>query len=93
MKTIITTCLLLGVVTAQVPSPAEQQYQEAYWAEVGEGDLATALRAAGLRDQPIFCAQNGVANERAALRLFPNVHGITVMMPAAATAPAPMILM
>lgn len=41
-----------------------------------------ALRAAGLREQPIFCAQNGVANERAALRLFPNVHGITVMMPA-----------
>src|SRR5690606_8198231 len=26
-------------------------------------------------------AQNGVANERAALRLFPNVYGITVMMP------------
>src|SRR6056297_1257650 len=41
-----------------------------------------ALRAAGVRDQPIFCAQNGVANERAALRMFPNVHGITVMMPA-----------
>jgi 2-dehydropantoate 2-reductase len=41
-----------------------------------------ALRAAGVRDQPIFCCQNGVANERAALRLFPNVHGVTVMMPA-----------
>jgi len=40
------------------------------------------LRAAGVTDQPIFCAQNGVANERAALRLFPNVHGVTVMMPA-----------
>jgi 2-dehydropantoate 2-reductase len=48
-------------------------------------DTAAALedlRAAGVADQPIFCAQNGVANERAALRLFPNVHGITVMMPA-----------
>jgi 2-dehydropantoate 2-reductase len=41
-----------------------------------------ALRDAGLRDQPVFCAQNGVANERMALRLFPNVHGVTVMMPA-----------
>jgi len=39
------------------------------------------LQAAGVREQPIFCAQNGVANERAALRLFPNVHGITVMLP------------
>ena len=41
-----------------------------------------ALRDAGLRDQPVFCAQNGVANERFALRRFPDVHGVTVMMPA-----------
>lgn len=41
-----------------------------------------ALRAAGVADQPVFCAQNGVANERLALRRFPNVHGVTVMMPA-----------
>jgi 2-dehydropantoate 2-reductase len=41
-----------------------------------------ALRDAGVSDQPVFCAQNGVENERAALRLFPNVHGVTVMMPA-----------
>lgn len=40
-----------------------------------------ALRAAGVSDQPIFCFQNGVANERRALRLFDNVHGVTVMMP------------
>ena len=48
-------------------------------------DTAAALadlRGAGLEDQPVFCAQNGVANERAALRLFPNVHGINVMLPA-----------
>jgi 2-dehydropantoate 2-reductase len=41
-----------------------------------------ALRAAGVGDQAIFCAQNGVANERLALRRFANVHGVTVMMPA-----------
>jgi 2-dehydropantoate 2-reductase len=41
------------------------------------------LRAAGVADQPIFCVQNGVANERLALRRFPNVHGVAVMMPAA----------
>jgi 2-dehydropantoate 2-reductase len=45
------------------------------------------LRAAGVVDQPIFCVQNGVANERFALRRFPEVHGVTVMMPATLSAP------
>lgn len=40
------------------------------------------LRAAGVREQPIFCVQNGVANERFALRRFAEVHGVTVRMPA-----------
>ncbi|MFY0633479.1 MAG: ketopantoate reductase family protein [Vannielia sp.] len=40
------------------------------------------LRAAGLTRQPVFCCQNGVANEPLALRFFPNVHAVTVMMPA-----------
>jgi 2-dehydropantoate 2-reductase len=39
------------------------------------------LREAGISDQPIVCMQNGVANERMALRLFPNVYAVTVMMP------------
>jgi len=41
-----------------------------------------ALRLAGVAEQPIFCTQNGVANEAMALRLFANVHGVTVMLPA-----------
>lgn len=45
------------------------------------------LRAAGVRDQPIFCVQNGVANEDFALRRFPEVHGVTIRMPATLTAP------
>src|SRR4051794_36482 len=45
------------------------------------------LRLAGLRDQPIFCVQNGVANERYALRRFPEVHSVTVMLPATFTIP------
>ncbi len=45
-------------------------------------DALDSLRAAGLTEQPVFCAQNGVAGERLALRRFANVHGITVMMPA-----------
>jgi 2-dehydropantoate 2-reductase len=40
------------------------------------------LRAAGVTDQPVVCMQNGVDNERQALRLFPNVYGICVMLPA-----------
>ncbi len=46
------------------------------------GPALAQLRAAGMADQPLFCAQNGVANEPLAARLFPNVHGITVMLPA-----------
>ena len=45
------------------------------------------LRAAGVTDQPIVCMQNGVANERQALRLFPNVYGMVVMLPADHHAP------
>jgi 2-dehydropantoate 2-reductase len=40
------------------------------------------LRTAGVTDQPIVCMQNGVDNERQALRLFPNVYGMCVMLPA-----------
>ena len=46
-----------------------------------------ALRDAGVADQPVVCMQNGVANERAALRYFPNVYGATVMLPADFTVP------
>jgi 2-dehydropantoate 2-reductase len=47
-------------------------------------DTATALEA--LRQNappsvPVVCLQNGVDNERAALRLFPNVYGVCVMCP------------
>jgi 2-dehydropantoate 2-reductase len=40
------------------------------------------LQAAGVLAQPIFCFQNGVANEPLALRFFENVYGATVMLPA-----------
>ncbi|WP_417309181.1 ketopantoate reductase family protein [Devosia sp.] len=53
-------------------------------------DTAAALEKlaeAGVREQPIICGQNGVNNERLALRLFPNVYGMTVMVPADYTVP------
>jgi 2-dehydropantoate 2-reductase len=43
------------------------------------GALA-ALERTAPRDVPIVCAQNGVENERRALRRFANVHGMCVMM-------------
>ena len=45
------------------------------------------LRAAGVANQPIVCAQNGVTNERFALRRFPNVYAMTVMLPSTYTTP------
>jgi 2-dehydropantoate 2-reductase len=63
---------------------------------VGEGDvvlLATksqdtvdalaALRRAGALEVPVVCLQNGVENERVALRAFPDVYGAVVMAPTA----------
>ncbi|MEM9812421.1 MAG: 2-dehydropantoate 2-reductase N-terminal domain-containing protein, partial [Pseudomonadota bacterium] len=45
------------------------------------------LRRAGFDAQPVFCIQNSVANEATALRLFPHVHGVNVMLPAQYVSP------
>lgn len=45
-------------------------------------DALLALRDAGVGDQTVVCAQNGINNERLALRLFPNTYAMTVMCPA-----------
>jgi 2-dehydropantoate 2-reductase len=41
-----------------------------------------ALEAAAPPATPVVCLQNGVANERAALRVFENVQAVCVMLPA-----------
>jgi 2-dehydropantoate 2-reductase len=46
------------------------------------GDALDALAAVALPSTPLVCAQNGVENERAALRRFANVYGVCVMLPA-----------
>jgi 2-dehydropantoate 2-reductase len=46
-----------------------------------------ALSALAPADVAIVCAQNGVENERRALRQFPNVHGMWLMMAAVYTDP------
>lgn len=40
------------------------------------------LRAAAGAEVPVVCVQNGVANERAALRRFANVYAMVVILPA-----------
>lgn len=42
-----------------------------------------ALSAAGAMTTPVVCVQNGVENERLALRYFERVYGAVVMLPAA----------
>jgi 2-dehydropantoate 2-reductase len=46
------------------------------------GAALTALSASAAPTTPVLCAQNGVENERAALRFFANVYGVCVMLPA-----------
>ena len=45
------------------------------------------LRLAAGDEIPVICAQNGVENERLALRRFRNVYGMLVIMPASYTEP------
>jgi 2-dehydropantoate 2-reductase len=44
-------------------------------------DALVTLTAVAPPPVPVACLQNGVANERYALRFFPNVYGICVMCP------------
>ena len=79
-----------GVVTLPVPvtrSPAEAEVRsdDVVLLAMKTQDTATALH--DLADAvdgpvPVVCVQNGVENERLALRLFPDVYGICVMLPA-----------
>jgi len=57
-------------------------------------DTQAALRdlaACALPGTPVVCAQNGVDNEAMALRIFPAVHGMLVLMPAAHLSPGVVI--
>ena len=46
------------------------------------GKALSALSAAAPPSISVVCVQNGVANEPAALRLFPDVYGVCVVLPA-----------
>jgi len=77
------------VVTLPVPACADAAGAGAAEADVvllcvKSQDTAGALAslvAAGGRDVPLVCVQNGIANEPAALRTMSSVYGVCVMFP------------
>lgn len=74
------TLAALGLAEGDVVVLAVKSQQTA-----GVLDQLGALRVGDRRASdalPILCAQNGVANEDAALRIAPDVHGICVNLPA-----------
>src|SRR5690606_7207749 len=67
------------------PGEFELRPDDAILLTVKSQDTESALERllkAGAYAQPVVCAQNGVANERMALRHFPNTYGMTVMLSA-----------
>ncbi len=69
-----------------VSTPAEVDWREgdvAVMAMKGQDTVEAldALRAAAGEGVPVVCCQNGVVNERMALRRFENVYGMAVMLP------------
>ncbi|MGI5242960.1 ketopantoate reductase family protein [Dactylosporangium sp. CA-139066] len=56
-----------------------------------KGGDTQAVLAQLPRSVPVVCLQNGVANERSALRLFSQVYAVCVMLPASHLAPGVVI--
>jgi 2-dehydropantoate 2-reductase len=86
-------------VTLRIPAvshPAEIDWlpEDAALLTVKSQHTAAALddlrKAAG--DPPVICAQNGVANERMALRRFTRVYAMMVMLPATHMQPGEVIM-
>jgi 2-dehydropantoate 2-reductase len=78
--------LTLRIPAVEQPSEIEFEDGDVVLLAVKSQDTGAALATlvgAASEGVPIACAQNGVENERATLRLFPDVYGIHVMLPVA----------
>jgi len=78
--------VVLEVPVADSPGALEWGGHEVVLLATKSQDTATALetmRGAAPASTPVVCLQNGVENERVALRLFANVYGAVVMSPTA----------
>jgi len=74
----------LEIPVADAPAAVEWEGEEVVLIATKSqdtGDALANLRAAAPHVTPVVCLQNGVENERVALRLLPNVYGAVVMMP------------
>ena len=74
------------IPTAAVASPREASMSadDVVLLTMKSNDTQSALHeleAVADPDTPVVCVQNGVANERTALRHFPNVYGVWTMFP------------
>lgn len=84
----------LRITAAAHPSAIEWRPDDAVLLTVKSQHTATALddlRAAA-SDVPVVCAQNGVANERMALRRFSRVYAMMVMLPATHMRPGEVVM-
>jgi 2-dehydropantoate 2-reductase len=80
----------VGTETLKIPavsSPAKIEFRKDDLVILGMKSQDTvaaleALRAAAGDGLPVVCTQNGVSNERMALRRFENVYAMVVMLPA-----------
>ncbi|MEE8385586.1 MAG: 2-dehydropantoate 2-reductase N-terminal domain-containing protein, partial [Dehalococcoidia bacterium] len=84
----------LPIPAAGHPSEIEFGDDDAVLLTMKSQDTATALddlrAAAG--DVPVICTQNGVANERMALRLFTRVYAMLVFLPATLLEPGEVLM-
>jgi 2-dehydropantoate 2-reductase len=78
--------VVLPVPVVGSPAAIDWQDGDAVLLTMKTQDTAPALQALAAVAPPstaVVCAQNGVENERLAARVFPNVYGVCVMLPAA----------
>lgn len=86
--------LHLKVPVAEHPSELDLQADDVVILAMKSQHTAGALEALAAdapADVAVVCAQNGVENERAALRRFPRVYAMTVMCPATHLEPGKVI--
>jgi 2-dehydropantoate 2-reductase len=78
--------VILELAVVNDPAAVTWREDDVVLLVVKSQDTASALvslRAAAAPSVPIVCLQNGVENERLALRMFGTVYGAVVMVPAA----------
>ena len=84
----------LRIAAAASPAEIEWRGDEVVLLTMKSQDTAPALQAlrAAAGDVPVICAQNGVANERMALRVFTRVYAMLVVLPATHLVPGEVLL-